>query len=73
METEVVSGLRPPDVVRFGSIEISTNEVKQLDDDGLIERLVAGGMSRLSAARVVAIERGGAEPGRARVHAQARR
>ena len=69
---EVVSRVRPPGVVRFGSVEIANAELKQLDDDGLVDRLLAGGMSRLSAARVVAIERGDAEPSRARIRSQAR-
>ena len=48
------------------------------DEDALrvltrVERLVAGGASRLTAERLVAIERGDAEPGRARRHALARR
>jgi hypothetical protein len=44
-----------------------------LDDSELVDHLVAGGASRLTAERIVAIARGGAEPGRARRHTQARR
>ena len=39
----------------------------------LVERLMAGGISRLGAERMVAIKRGLAEPGRARTHMQSRR
>jgi hypothetical protein len=39
----------------------------------LVQRLVAEGASRLTAERIVAIERGDAEPGRARRHPQSRR
>jgi len=35
--------------------------------------LVADGASRLTAERIIAIERGDAEPGRARRHTQSRR
>lgn len=45
-------------------------EVKALSN---VEQLVAQGTSRLTAERIVAIERGDAEPGRARPHTQARR
>jgi hypothetical protein len=40
---------------------------------GLVQRLVAEGASRLTAERIAAIERGDAEPGRARRHPQSRR
>jgi hypothetical protein len=39
---------------------------------GRVDRLVENGMSRLTAERIVAINRDGAEPGRARAHAPAR-
>ena len=58
---------------RFGSIEILEVDWTKLSDAAIVERLVAGGASRLTAQRIVAIERGEAETGRARAHAQARR
>lgn len=54
---------------RFGKVEISAADVKALSN---VEQLVARGASRLTAERIVAIERGDAEPGRARPHTQAR-
>jgi hypothetical protein len=46
--------------------------VKKLGGAAAVERLVAGGASRLTAERIVAIERGLAEPGRARRHVTSR-
>jgi hypothetical protein len=60
-------------MARFGPIEIAEAEVRRLSSFSLVERLVDRGVSRLSAERIVAIEFGTAEPGRARAHAQARR
>lgn len=73
MTTGIVTSVDSPEVVRFGSIEMSDGEFRRLTGAGLVDRLVAGGMSRLSAERIVAIERGSAEPSRARTHSQARR
>ena len=73
MATGIVTSADSPSVVRLGSIEISDLELKRLSGAALTDRLVAGGMSRLSAERTVEIERGTAEPSRARAHAQARR
>lgn len=70
------AGIRRADdanVAGFGRVEITEAEVKMLGGAALVERLVAGGVSRLSAERMVAIEQGIAEPGRARPHMQARR
>jgi hypothetical protein len=39
---------------------------------GRLQRLLAEGVSRLAAERIAAIERGDAEPGRARRHPQSR-
>jgi len=47
--------LRGPESAHFDSIE-------------LVERLVAAGASRLTAKRIVEIDRGTGEPGRARPH-----
>jgi hypothetical protein len=61
------------DVACFGRIELAEVDVKRLSSAALVDRLVASGISRLSAERMVAIERENAEPGRARTHVQARR
>jgi hypothetical protein len=53
--------------------EHSDPDRNHLEDSALVDHLVAGGASRLTAERIVAIERGEAEPGRARRHVQARR
>jgi hypothetical protein len=47
--------------------------VRRLPDWEVIDRLVEAGSSRLTAERMVEIERGEAEPGRARPHGMARR
>jgi hypothetical protein len=60
-------------VLRFGRLEISESELKGLSSAALVDRLMAGGISRLSAERIAAIEQGSAEPSRARSHMQARR
>jgi hypothetical protein len=60
-------------MVRFGTIEIAEADAKRLSSATLVERLVANGASRLTAQRMVEIERGSAEPGRARPHTTARR
>jgi hypothetical protein len=60
-------------VAHFGNVEIDDAEVKTLSGSALVDRLVEGGISRLSAERIVEIDRGTAEPGRARPHSQARR
>jgi hypothetical protein len=61
------------DPIRFGDVEITSTDLKSLSSSVIVDRLVAGGVSRLTAERIVAIERGTAEPGRARPHATARR
>jgi len=60
-------------VDRFGTLILTEAEARRLDRFARVERLVAGGASRLTAERIVAIERGEAEPGRARRHTQSRR
>jgi hypothetical protein len=45
----------------------------EIDRVQAVERLVHGGASRLTAERIVEIERGHAEIGRARPHSMARR
>ena len=58
---------------RLASIEISKSDLHFLSDTALVARLVAGGVSRLTAERFIEIQRGSAEVGRARPHAVARR
>jgi hypothetical protein len=55
-------------VARFGRIEIPDREAKALSDDDLVRRLVAAGTSRVTAERIVAVERHSVEPTRARRH-----
>jgi len=56
------------DVARLGTVEIEDAVVKRLSSPALVERLVANGVSRLTAQRIVELERQGAGPGRARPH-----
>jgi hypothetical protein len=58
---------------RFGQLELARDEAEQLSTAAIVERLIAIGTSRLTAERIVAIERGNAEPGRARNHGLPRR
>jgi hypothetical protein len=57
----------------LAGIVISDADLEGLSADALVARLVAGGVSRLTAERCVEIHRGTGEPGRARPHAVARR
>jgi hypothetical protein len=57
----------------LAGIVISDADLESLSSDALVSRLVAGGVSRLTAERCVEIHRGTAEPGRARPHTVARR
>jgi hypothetical protein len=54
-------------------IEIGEMDLRVLSSTVVVAQLVARGVSRLTAERLVEIERGDAEPGRARPHAVARR
>jgi hypothetical protein len=56
----------------LGRVGLSDEEAKALTSGALVDRLVAVGISRLSAERMVAIERGTAKVGRARAHPTAR-
>jgi hypothetical protein len=58
---------------RFGSLALSDSEVSRLRDWEVVDLLVEAGSSRLTAERMVEIERGEADPGRARPHGMARR
>jgi hypothetical protein len=60
-------------VTLFGTLRIADSEVGALSNQAIVERLVDSGVSRLSAERIVAVQRGGVEPGRARRHAQGHR
>jgi hypothetical protein len=62
-----------PEVTLFGALEIANSELRYLSNAMIVERLVASGVSRLSADRIVAVQRGHDEPGRARRHAQSHR
>jgi hypothetical protein len=61
-----------PGFARFGPTDITEADMKNSGAAVLIERLVAGGISHLSAERMLAIKRG-AEPSRARTRLQSRR
>jgi hypothetical protein len=50
----------------FGRLEIPDAEAQRLSDRELVERLVDNGCSRLTAERIVAVERGEGEATRAR-------
>ena len=53
--------------------QLAVQEMKALSNAMVVERLVDRGVSRLSAQRIVEIERGAVEPGRARTHTTSRR
>ena len=57
---------------RAKKFELPGEDVSRLTDAGFVERLIEAGASRLTAERIVAIERGAAEAGRARAHSQSR-
>jgi hypothetical protein len=65
------AGSTRPD--RVAHVDISEADMLGLSSTVLVARLVAGGVSRLTAERFVEIQRGSAEAGRARPHAVARR
>jgi hypothetical protein len=55
-------------MVRFGTLEFTDAEARSLSNASIVERLLETGVSRLSAERIVEVERTLAEPGRARPH-----
>jgi hypothetical protein len=63
--------VNPP--VSFGALQLTAAEAEELSDASIVERLVETGFSRLTAARIVEVERGAGELGRARPHKMARR
>ena len=62
-----------PKIGRVERIGISEYDMQVLSTTVLVDRLVAGGVSRLTAERFIAIQRGSAEAGRARPHTLSRR
>jgi hypothetical protein len=60
-------------VTLFGRLEIANSELRYLSNAMIVERLVESGVSRVSADRIVAVQRGQLEPGRARRHGQSHR
>ena len=60
-------------MAQYGKLEIPDAEARRLSDAAIVERLVEHGCSRLTAQRIVEIERGSAEPARARRRTLARR
>jgi hypothetical protein len=59
--------------VKAEEIQLAVKEMQALSNAMVVERLVDSGVSRLSAERIVEIERGTVEPGRARTHTMSRR
>jgi hypothetical protein len=59
---------QPLELAQFGKIALPREEARLLTSAALVERLVAAGASRLTAHRIVEVERGGDMPGRARKH-----
>jgi hypothetical protein len=60
-------------VTLFGTLKIRNSELRYLSNAMIVERLVESGFSRVSADRIVAVQRGQVEPGRARRHAHGHR
>lgn len=60
-------------ITLFGELEIADSEARFLSNAMIVERLVETGVSRLSAERIVEVQRGEVEPGRARRHGQSHR
>ena len=54
-------------------IQLAVREMTALSNAMVVERLVDAGISRLSAERIVEVERKACEPGRARTHTMSRR
>jgi hypothetical protein len=59
--------------VKAEEIQLAVREMKSLSNAMVVERLVDAGISRLSAQRIVEVERDACEPGRARTHTMSRR
>jgi len=59
--------------VKAEEIQLAVREMTALSNAMVVERLVDAGISRLSAERIVEVERQACEPGRARTHTMSRR
>ena len=59
--------------MKIEEIQIEVREMKAFSNAMVVARLVDRGVSRLTAERIVEIERSTAEPGRARTHTMSRR
>jgi len=59
--------------VKAEEIQLAVREMTALSNAMVVERLVDAGISRLSAQRIVEVERQACEPGRARTHTMSRR
>jgi hypothetical protein len=59
--------------VKAEEIQIAIREMTALSNAMVVARLVDQGVSRLTAERIVEIEREACEPGRARTHTMSRR
>lgn len=70
MAGRLVSGTA---TIRVEDVEISESDLRLQSPNTLVARLVAAGVSRLTAERFVEIHGGTAEAGRARPHATSRR
>jgi hypothetical protein len=68
-----VQGETESGVTLFGVLEIRNSELRYLSNAMIVERLVESGVSRVSADRIVAVQRGQVEPGRARRHGHSHR
>jgi hypothetical protein len=53
---------------QFGSLSLTDSRLSRLRDWEVVDLLIEAGSSRLTAQQMVEIERGEAEPGRARRH-----
>jgi hypothetical protein len=62
-----------PMIGRVERVGISQSDMEVLSTAVLVDRLVAGGVSRLTAERFLEIQRGSGEAGRARPHLLSRR
>ena len=68
-----LEGETEAEVTLFGALAIRNSELRHLSNAMIVDRLVDSGVSHLSAHRIVAVQRGQVEPGRARRHAQSHR
>jgi hypothetical protein len=73
MEQERIEAGTVQRIACFGELEFTEAEAAKLSDAAIVERLVETGVSRLTAARIVEVERGDGEVSRARPHSTARR